>query len=278
MFWRNSIAIILGFGMIASISYAGQETHGGDTVTCRAPRANEANTIAAGDYTLDYLLTYQASTHENAENDIEVVESWEESANRLMQVFRSVGDYFGDAFEDFVTSLENHSDYSQNRIWEQAAFGLTDIKDESFLRLLPSNCMTQDRDGSMKARIRQAVLRTENSSGLVIYQYDRPFLGQFKSAAALQYSFLMVHEFLRDFVQDAEVIKRVNRFVHSKLVSGKNVQGEWSAKMNQAQIVNIFYRMGLIQERGIQECRVMNANSNYNFNVPDEVVRVLVRQ
>ncbi|MEZ4742665.1 MAG: RCC1 domain-containing protein [Bdellovibrionota bacterium] len=112
--------------------------------------------------------------------------------------------------------LNNFNDYSQKRIWKGKKNPLIDIKDEDYLFKVPDNCRIKN---SNKINIIQSVIRTEYDSGFVSYFYDINHFSELKNDAAtpLQFSFLIIHEWLWDFFPSNKVnqLRELNYLLHS---------------------------------------------------------------
>jgi hypothetical protein len=78
---------------------------------------------------------------------------------------------------------------------------------------LPENCKSEVSGKGIG--IVQTVVRTPQV-GTILYAYDPRTLLPLRESRALQFSYLMVHEWLRDFTGSPRAIRRVNRLLHSK--------------------------------------------------------------
>ena len=118
----------------------------------------------------------------------------------------------GRGFSDFLAALENHDDYLQSRIWLEAGSGTVTITDQKIINRLPKNCSKADGAGGID--VIQTVIR-QRRPNITVYQYDSGILGQLRKNAPLQYSFLMLHEWLWDLTSDVQVLREADRFRHS---------------------------------------------------------------
>ncbi|MGZ3805041.1 MAG: hypothetical protein ACXVB4_12575, partial [Pseudobdellovibrionaceae bacterium] len=125
--------IALLFLMSLPIAHAGQDAgSGGDTVECVRSADNDFN----GTYALDYLLTYKES---NKNTDIVSVKTLDASITRIRQNLEEKLPELIESFDEFMKLVRNE-DVSLPRFWEEAPFGLVDIKDEEIINLVPMNC------------------------------------------------------------------------------------------------------------------------------------------
>lgn len=195
--------------MMAGAVHAGKETHGGDVVVCQADPT--LNTFA-GNYTLDFLAGFDA--FENTYPYFEA-KTIEESFARIRKIFTANMPNWVDRFDEFVESY-GKNDILSSRSWEPAHWGLVDVQDENLMRMLPTNCRGQQQ-ANTRASITQAVLRQQTTtSERIIYQYDVAVLKNLSTDRPMQFSFLMIHEFLRDFTHDPEQIRTINWMLHSQ--------------------------------------------------------------
>ncbi|MGZ3809219.1 MAG: hypothetical protein ACXVCE_14125, partial [Bacteriovorax sp.] len=120
-----------------------------------------------------------------------------------------------ESFDEFMKLVRNE-DVSLPRFWEEAPFGLVDIKDEEIINLVPMNCR---QDGQVKIvqtiiRLNPAKVGTEKYK--LIYKYVPHLFQDLYTADPLQLSFLLVHEWLWDLSHNVEKNRRLNRVFHSK--------------------------------------------------------------
>jgi hypothetical protein len=181
----------------------GEVENGGDSVFCNV--GGENNLV--GYFSLDYLLTYRLRN-----NNADVVDrSWEASQARISGLLREKFPALGHSFDEFV-SLVFSTDTAKERLWNEASFGLEDISDERILRKLPPNCLRRNSAGTPE--VLQSVIRVSRPESTV-FEYDYEILEELQRNAPLQFSFLMVHEWLWDFTSDVNIIRDVNRLIHS---------------------------------------------------------------
>lgn len=186
--------------------------NGGDTVVCRKDPSNTFE----GYYSLDYLLTYQ---HFNNNSDIVPVTTWAVSQKRILKILRADSE-LSYSFSDFSKRMLNHTDI-KSRIWKEAAFGLVDLRDEQIVRQLPVNCRDKKPGNQGGIEIIQTVIR-QRRPDLIVYEYDPQILRDLSLRTPLQYSFLMIHEWLWDYTDDVRVLRDVNRYLHSKAAETRN--------------------------------------------------------
>jgi hypothetical protein len=193
----------VGLLVLVSLAYGGSERgsgrKGGDSVYCRPTPASGF----AGYYSLDYALALNWGT------DIVDVRSWQESSARILKVLGRLSPYLQESFKSFLAFQQGG--LLSPRSWEQATHGLVDIEDEQLLRRVPPNCV--DRT-SGRPQLIQAIIRIDRPSQIQ-YLYDPKILGEL-GKNPLQYSFLMVHEWLWDHVDDVEALRKVNYILHSR--------------------------------------------------------------
>jgi hypothetical protein len=213
-----NLAIVICAGLSFWFSAAvgatgGEQVNGGDTVKCSKDSRNPFE----GYFSLDYLLTLREDN-----SDIIQVRDWEQSRERILRVLTEKYPDLALLLRDFLSRVPGDDTtggvdyYLQKRLWIEAPYGLVDIKDERVVRKLPPNCYKVHKEPD-EIELIQSVIRQTNRD-VVIYNYDTAILRELKTRAPLQYSFLIMHEWMWDSVQDPEVIRRVNRFLHSKVI------------------------------------------------------------
>lgn len=170
--------------------------NGGDVVWCSA-----SEHMSAGLYSLDFVATLESSDYNRL---LVPVKSWEESYRRIWRVMATtISPQLAQDFLNFARGVMSNA--SSSRMWIKFKFRLYDIKDENLLFDMPENC---------RQKHYQAVIR-KKMGGTIIYYYSPSILKRLKKESPLQFSFLMVHEFLWDRMTDSEAIRETNRILHS---------------------------------------------------------------
>lgn len=199
----------------SSMAINGDGRGGGDLVYCR-PQPELSR--FAGFYTLDYLLTREDDFNENESEFFRFSNRMRAADSILKEIqarIEAMSPQAGRSFTSFMALVENR-DWSVPveedqfvRVWEPKS-KLLDYKDEDFIRDLPENCNRTDG----KLDIFQVVLREDINSN-IIYHYNRGLFNQLK-ASPLQLSYLLVHEWLRDYTVSTASIRRVVQYLHSE--------------------------------------------------------------
>lgn len=204
----SRILLVALIAFIAPMAEAGPGLvgNGGDAVRCQPVAAN----AFSGIYMLDFLLTFQ-TINQNA--DVVPVFSWDESLERLRRILLAKNADLAASFEQYIRDFDNHNDFTRPRIWREAGFGLVNIDDERIIRKLPPNCYKLNGDQSID--IIQTVVQTQRPD-IFIFEYDPAVFDEFLHFAPLQFSFLVVHEWLWSLTDDVRIIRDVNRFLHSQ--------------------------------------------------------------
>lgn len=184
---------------------------GGDVVSC----SNDPQTSCySGLYNLDYLLTRKDDFNENPEEKFKFAQNVNEIVGTIAKKLNDVSPAASKSLKDFMATVEVEN-WSQNdnpnaiyRVWVPAP-RLLDYTDEDFITDVPKNCYKT----SGERNISQIILR-EDVNSTVIYHYNRQLFTELKGSP-LQLSYLLVHEWLRDFTVHATVIQKVNAYLHS---------------------------------------------------------------
>ncbi|MBK7891421.1 MAG: hypothetical protein IPJ84_11405 [Bdellovibrionales bacterium] len=175
-------------------AYIGGEVgNGGDVIRCSSLPNGEAE----GLYFLDYLLARPLDPPQGLldEND---------SIDRIVGLLRSRNpDLAGSLleFKDWIGQSSLLGPY----VWSPVHYGLVDIKDENVVELLPPTC---------GAQWQQAVVRSKIGSKIQ-FKYDIDVFSDLQDSA-LQFSMLLVHEWLWQFADNAQQVRLANQFLHSR--------------------------------------------------------------
>jgi hypothetical protein len=220
--------IVLGL-MLSAPAYAGGAVgNGGDSVNCTP---NAAISPFSGWYNLDYLInkTSEVEFSEDFEKSIAPDDSYDKNIQRILKAFQESG--YSVLYQDLKEFYEGWGSpaYGQRYQWEKAPYGLVKVDDENLRQRIPPNCLGQTAGNS----VIQTVLRTEKVWEMRVQRKPYPF--QVKGAtytystevvshlSSLQLSFLLFHEWLRNFTDDPEKIRDANAIFHSPGWSGDDV-------------------------------------------------------
>lgn len=187
--------LLIGMLAIASLSVLGKEGgNGGDVFHCVK---NSTQNDFEGDYNLDYLLTEVENSPARVINFKSVKEYVDYFGDLLAEKFPD----FAIDFNDFSKTLpiEEFSSFSNRYIWQKGSGALFNIADENMERRPPLNCKFKS----------QAVVKKGN-----IYYYDGSIFNTLPIENAKQFSYLMIHEWLRNYLVDSQTIRLVNSFLH----------------------------------------------------------------
>lgn len=205
---KNTFFITAGLFLITSVfsnAWAGGVGvgNGGDSVFCSPSSDDNLN----GYYSLDYLMTLNGAGISNAVD----VNTSDESLTRIKTLLETKYPALAVSFENFLKESRNVSDWTQPRIWLASAHGLLDINDEQIKRALPAHCGQSST--TEKVSVIQTVVRIEKPS-IIQYEFDAKIIAEL-AKRPLQYSFLLVHEWLWDHTDDPQIIRWANQFLHS---------------------------------------------------------------
>jgi hypothetical protein len=180
---------------------------GGDAIVC-----NDGNY-----YSYDYVVTEGVRDPINADYYISDGASAEKKTLEAVEILSMIADklkaknsILGASLEDFIRSLDENNIFepNANRIWIIGNNPLKPVTGASNIRI-PARCV----DKSGKPRVYQAVVRFSLKE-ITQYYADGNVLTALNQTSPLQLSFLYLHEWLRDFIDDATIIAQVDRFFH----------------------------------------------------------------
>jgi len=178
--------------------------NGGDAVSCTP----SPHSPFEGLYVLDYLLEYRS---QGQRANLAPVNSWELSRQRIVAELSRLAPALGNSFDEFSQYALKPQPH-RGRRWQKHPLTHIDIRDEEILRLLPPNCYSVSTD--KRPSLHQAVVRSYLSP-LVVYHFDPEVISILQSERPLQFSFLMVHEWLWDFTENVSALRKLNWLLHS---------------------------------------------------------------
>ncbi len=205
-------ALALSSAALATGSGGSVVENGGDFMKCRG----ETGSPFDGDFTLDYVLTYDAAVGtagDPAEGTYDALLA------RISRVIDAKLPELSSSWSGYLALLENR-DESAVRIWRASSSALADLQDEALVRELPTNCLVE-REGRNVPDLKQMVRRryyVDTNVLKIFYEYDRDAFASAKGNNALQLSYLTVHEWLWDFVREPYANRWINRLLHSPRV------------------------------------------------------------
>lgn len=232
MFKFSKVAsVVCGFLLLlvfqAQGDNGGMDAGGGDIVKCNGTKEEQLN----GHYALDYALMIGrgGAKHELNPN----VKDWDEYESYLLEILDEKSAKLKTSFKDFAKSTQQIrfcgflpcdttiASKRHHRIWNGAQLKLENLPDEGNLLRLPKECKKQlsSTQPGWRVAVKQAIVRHQFGPRIT-YNYDGVL--KFVKHAPYQFSFLLVHEWLRDFTQDPEVIRNITWFLHSNEVLDLN--------------------------------------------------------
>ncbi|MGE0171689.1 MAG: hypothetical protein AB7T49_02850 [Oligoflexales bacterium] len=181
----------------------------GDVVFCEA--SANANSFE-GYYSLDYFATGAANIPKIVE-----VETWEKSMSRILGELSEKLPLFETSFQNFLKSYAQTASSEHTNLWRAVSKitdmdgGLVGVSNADLEITLPGNCVVRKAESE---NVIQSVIRSYDN-GTIKYTYDKDILSALANAKPLQFSFLMVHTWLKDFSGDIKVIREANKILHS---------------------------------------------------------------
>ena len=200
------LTVIVG-AMIPQFSFAAEGGvaggGGGNSILCNDGKY----------YSYDFILTQKTQGRMN-----QAFRNMRDPIEMLRAIQRTMAfkiPAMANSLNDFISSLQSSefdvSPLGGGRIWIPGLNPLAPLGDESRLRV-PSMCL----DNRGEPKIYQTVIRFENESHVVQYNFDERQVLALRQNGALQVSFLYIHEWLRDYIQDAMVIMNIDRMLHEE--------------------------------------------------------------
>jgi hypothetical protein len=219
---KQKFYLIICILFFKTIAHAGFDVgNGGDILHC--PMLNNY-------FTLDYALTRAGKNKFTARGITSLSDSFQKISNLIDKKLPTLSL----SFKEFVSQLENHSDYSKKYIWI-ASNDLIDIADEHYVDI--ASACGPNLSGSVD--VIQAVIRKKNdaesgSPKTIIFNYDPQALKLIDNSP-LQKSYLYVHEWLWNIAKDSNQIRQINSLLHS----------DQFTSMTQQEVTIYFRRVGI---------------------------------
>jgi hypothetical protein len=179
--------------------------NGGDGVLCTFSSGNQLE----GLYSLDYLLEYRSV------NPPVTVPDWRASFSRIKALIESKAPHLAESLNEFLQHILNEDERVRSpRVW-QSIKHLEQLNDEGLdsHNGIPINCMQKG-----KPRIVQAVIREIRNTIVgekIYYKFNRLALTFLRDTNPLQFSFLLIHEWLWDITSDVKTNRKLNYLFHS---------------------------------------------------------------
>jgi hypothetical protein len=206
----------IGYSPVAHAGGGDKIGGGGDSVICFADQnTNEPfrGTFLYAHYTLDYLTAINNGTV------LEAYSTNQEALTGIINILSSKGFTLGQELRVFADSYESSSLMSKYRWIPQAPQAVSDEK--MIEAKLPAFC---EKVTSKLKGFHQAVYRKNNGNYVSLYYApsifeDQDYAGGYKIQGLknkdIQLSWMIVHEFLRNYIDDAQAIRRVTELFFS---------------------------------------------------------------
>lgn len=186
--------------------------NGGDFLRCRGAGGSNFT----GEFALDYVVTYD--THLGTGQD-PTETNFDALTARTTRILEAKLPELAASWRSYLSLLQNTDD-AQARVWRASGSGLADLPDEALVRKIDDNCKVQ-KDGKLVPDLNQMVRRSYyvDGGGLkIFYEYDQSTFDDARANNALQLSYLVVHEWLWDFVREPNANRWVNHLLHTQRV------------------------------------------------------------
>lgn len=178
-------AVLFTCLMISGVLWANERGNGGDSVRCDGKLR-----------TLDSVIMIPSPHYTFTRS-----ERYEESINKIISKLKETLPDMGKSLEDFLLIFENKGDRKKNIFW--IAGTPIDVKDENLYVEIPKECSQEPI---------QTVVRLNNR--IKRYYYNSEAINEL-SLNKDELSWLLIHEWLRDYENDTEIIRFLNAYLHS---------------------------------------------------------------
>lgn len=219
------IFLIMALSPLLSFASGGTVENGGDVLMCQRP--DNPNAPIVGPMPKNwwerfeyFSRDYIAALMDGYElNDFDQPRNWNESQARINKILAEVSPKLRASFEEFVESTNQIELKNKNLRGERNW-----IKGTNFPFIsrdgerIPNNCLFYRQMGNTLIGFRgyaRSVIRTKNNKGIE-YKYDVETMQRLLHNSSLQFSFILVHEWLWDHVKKLSKNQRINAFLHSR--------------------------------------------------------------
>lgn len=189
---------------------------GGDVIFCRTSSENGFH----GDYALDFVLTHDNARHPN-------FETADEYLDRVESILAEKLPALGISFSQFRRTIMIN-DNANARVWLPTnQVQLSELHSDRGSNFFdpPANCKDETGRYLVKQLIRREVLQVENfGKRKIFYHYDAMTLESLKQFRPLQFSYMMVHEWLWDFVRHEWINRKINHLLQTDALQNLNIK------------------------------------------------------
>ncbi|MCX6125095.1 MAG: hypothetical protein NTV34_10175 [Proteobacteria bacterium] len=189
--------------------FADTRNNGGDVVVCR----DSATSKFHGSYLLDYIVG--AANSPGGES--ELIDDSSEVSTFFTINFPELGAELSQFIADAENQIGQAPNWSARYIWREARLGLNDLKDEVLVMPLPENCYESNGPDRF-ARLYQVVVRQEMPDARSVVMNYSPDIYSKIADNGMQRSFLLIHEWLWNHADNADVVRNINWYLHSKKI------------------------------------------------------------
>ena len=196
--WITALMLFAMHTGISAFAEGASVGNGGDAIYCYASEQNNFS----GYYTLDYIV---------ASAEIQKHPSSDEALDAIEEQFQKKIPQLAESLSVFREAAQKSSKISDRYYWKPDQNGILSIEDEQLKEKLPRNCM--DKSNPNKVNLIQLVRRLEQGNQIKFF-YDSAVMDKIRNNGN-QYSWILVHEWLWNFFDNAESIRQFNEYLHS---------------------------------------------------------------
>lgn len=192
--------------------FGGIAGNGGNVIFCSSDSDSGHYPRHYMPYSLDYVLTRHLDF-----GDLVPIKSVQDSETRIARILGEKAPFLLESFTDFIRSVHGAS-HSGKRVWISEQQGQIPVIEEPNIdkQLIPTQCFSsQRRTGS--PLISQVVYRKEEKDDTIHYHFVQAITDSL-GRTPLQFSFLMVHEWLWDYLNTIDDVRILDRFFHSSKI------------------------------------------------------------
>ncbi|MGE3608456.1 MAG: hypothetical protein AB7I27_02620 [Bacteriovoracaceae bacterium] len=225
---KNLILITLATLTLSSQVFAKEKGKGGDVVICNGKMR-----------VLDTVVIQQEKYFDIRSND-----NYEMTMQQIVSHLKETLPGMATRLQTFFKIFKDKGDLKRSIFWIKG--DLTNIEDENLFIKIPSNCSPQ---------IKQAIVLVEKP--FKRYYYNAEVAAELEKQKD-ELSWLLIHEWLREYVTDSDVIRIINAYLHSNQFFQEN----------EHEVIDSLTRLGIDSSRGYPASQIKSWIQEFNDTLP----------
>ena len=200
-----------------SLADGGIVGNGGDVVYCSGPEFH-----FDGYQSLDFAFAIGTGI---SKDDFRNVVSWNQSAKDIENILQEVAPHLSPSFKEFVLSVKAQKENLHKAVhrkitwlndWKSTLTHLIDQTELGNVLELPESCwFNPERPEIMGLLAYRTIVRIKDETNLT-FHYDGFRLDKLRKQSPLQFSLLMIHEWIWNLTSKIEINRQITQAIHLK--------------------------------------------------------------